>query len=137
MAISPERICRAIDWLAAINGVSFDIKSLAEDVACLARTFPENDDFEAAVVSTVRALDLIVSGRVDTSKLSDDYERWECCHYQRRVMQGERATMRIMFAREDGHVRVRGFGDRNQPDDFYRRMANVERTKANEQTETP
>ncbi len=72
-------------------------------------------------------LGLIVGGRVDVSNLAYDYEGWECCRYQPRAARGARATMRFMFSRSADGVRVRGFGKRRRPDDFYRRMAEVER----------
>jgi len=124
---SAEQILAAIDALAAIEGVQFDPVSLAEDVVGVAAVFPESGDFEAAIAATARTLGLIVEGRVDVSSLVDDYAGWECCHYQPRAARGVRATMRIMFVREEGSVRVRGFGERRRPEDFYRRMAEVER----------
>ena len=124
---SAEQITRAISALASVEGVEFDAKSLVQDVVGVSAAFPEPGDFEAAIAATIRMLKLIVGGKVDVSRLSDDYEGWECCHYQHRALQGSRATMRIMFARVEGVVRVRGFGDRRQPEDFYRRMAAVER----------
>ncbi len=124
---STQQILAAIDVLASIEGILFDPKSLAEDVVGVAAAFPDKDDFEAAISATARTLGLIVEGRVDVSILSDDYEGWECCHYQARAMRGMKATMRIMFTRADDGVRVRGFGERRRPEDFYRRMAKVER----------
>ena len=124
---SRETILRAIEELASVEGVLFDPASLAEDVVGVAAAFPEPGDFEAAIAATVRMLGLISSGRVDVSSLSDDYEGWECCHYQHRASQGVKATMRIMFSRADDGVRVRGFGERRRPADFYHRMAEIGR----------
>jgi len=130
--INAEQILAAIDALAGTEGVLFDPRSLAEDVVGVAAAFPESDDFEAAIAATVRMLGLIVRDKVDVSSLSDDYEGWECCHYQPRAARGARATMRIMFVRAQDGVRVRGFGERRRPEDFYRRMANVERMSMEE-----
>lgn len=124
---SRETILRAIEELASVEGVFFDPASLAEDVVGVAAAFPEPGDFEAAIAATVRMLDLISLGRVDVSTPSDDYEGWQCCHYQHRASQGVKATMRIMFSRSDDGVRVRGFGERRRPEDFYRRMAEIGR----------
>lgn len=124
---SRDMIIQAIEELAAVEGAFFDPRSLAEDVVGVAAAFPEPEEFEAAIAATARMVGLIVSGRVDVGSLSDDYEGWECCHYQHRASQGVRATMRIMFTRVEDGVRVRGFGDRRRPGDFYRRMADVER----------
>lgn len=124
---SRETILRAIEELASVEGVFFDPASLVEDVVGVAVAFPEPGDFEAAIAATARMLGLVSSGRVDVSSLSDDYEGWECCHYQHRVSQGVKATMHIMFSRADDGVRVRGFGERRRPEDFYRRMAEIGR----------
>ena len=124
---SVERILQAITSLSAVEGVEFDPKSLAEDVVGVAAALPEEGEFEAAIAATVRMLGLIVAERVDVSALSEDYEGWECCHFQPHTGCGEKATMRIMLTRTEGAVRVRGFGDRRLPDDFYRRMAAVGR----------
>lgn len=125
--ISTELIARAISELACIDGVEFDAKSLVQDVVGVAMAFPSPDDFEAAMAATHRMLKLVVDGSVNVSHLIDDYEGWECCHYQHRVLQGAKANMRIMFQRTSSMVRVRGFGNRRQPEDFYRRMAEIGR----------
>ena len=122
----------AIEALADVEGAYFDARSLAEDVVGIAAAFPEPGEFEAAIAATARMLGLIVSDRIDVSRLSDDYEGWERCHYQHHASQGTKATMRIMFTRAEGSVRVRGFGNRRCPEDFYRRMADVERLELGE-----
>lgn len=127
--ISAKRIERAISALAHVDGAQFDSHFLVQDVVGVAVAFPDFDDFEAAIASTVRALKLVLSGKAATSSLSDDYEGWECFHYQHRVSQGARATMRMMFKRTDGGIRVRGFGNRRIPEDFYRRMACIGRAE--------
>lgn len=134
---SAEQVLGAIDALASVEGVQFDPRSLVEDVVGVAAAFPEPGGFEAAIVATVRMLGLIVDGRVDVSSLADDYEGWECCHYQPRAACGAKAAMRIMFARVGGCVRVRGFGERRHPEDFYRRMAEVERLALEGQEPAP
>lgn len=134
--ISAESVEAAIASLAGVEGASFDAAFLVQDVLGMARAFPEEADFEAAIASTVRMLGQIVSGKVDASGLEDDYEGWESCHYQHRVAQGAKADMRIMFARDsDGTVRVRGFGQRWLPADFYRRMAELGRPELDAQPE--
>ena len=124
---SKGQILAAIDTLAGVEGVLFDARSLAEDVVGMAAAFPSPEDLDAAVAATARMLTLLVEGRVDASTLADDYEGWECCHYQYRVGQGVRATMRIMFSRAQDDIRVRGFGDRRLPAEFYFRMVKVGR----------
>ncbi|MBQ9004546.1 MAG: hypothetical protein IJ087_22130, partial [Eggerthellaceae bacterium] len=121
------QIEQAVGVLAGVEGVYFDERYLVQDVIGVAEVFPDVGDFEAAITATARMLRHIVEGKVDTSSLGDDYEGWECCHYQPVVAQGGKATMRIMFARDGQVVRVRGFGDRRLPEDFYRRMAEIGR----------
>lgn len=125
--ISTRQLELAVSELSEVGGVYFDPAFLVEDVAGVARSFPEPGDFEAAIASTVRMLGLIVEGKVDVSRLEDDYQGWSCCHYQHRIAQGTRATMRLMFTRDGENVRVRGFGDRKMPADFYHRMAEIGR----------
>lgn len=126
--ISAESVEAAIASIAGVEGVSFDAVFLVQDVLGVARAFPDEDDFEAAIASTARMLGQIGAGKVGVSGLEDDYEGWKNCHYQHRVAQGAKADMRIMFARDpDGAVRVRGFGQCWLPADFYRRMAELGR----------
>lgn len=125
--ISDRQIEAAIVNLANVEGVSFDPRFLVEDVCGVATAFPESEDFESAIAATARMLGLIVNDKVDVGQLRDDYAGWSCCHYQPRATRGARATMRIMFSRVDGTVRVRGFGDRRLPADFYHRMAELGR----------
>lgn len=125
--VSVPQIEQAVASIAGVEGVHFDGHFLVHDVLGIAEVFPEPNEFEAAIAATVRMLGQIVAGKVDTSSLGADYEGWECCHYQPVVAQGSKATMRIMFARNEEGIRVRGFGDRRLPDDFYRRMAEIGR----------
>lgn len=120
--ISNHQIEGAVKQLSSAENVYFDARFLVEDVIATAQAFPEEEEFLSAIASTVRMLKLIAQGRVDVGHLSEDYEGWSCCHYQHRITQGTRATMRIMFARVDGAIRVCGFGNRRMPADFYRRM---------------
>lgn len=127
MPVSESDILWAIDALFAVDGIAMDPVKAVVDVMGLAAAYPDGDDFAWAVSSTVRMLGRIVAGKVDTSSLTDDYEGWRSCHYQHRPGQGVKARLRIMFAEADDIIRVRGFGERGMPADFYRRMAEVDR----------
>lgn len=132
---SNEPLEQAIEQLSSLDYVWFNTRFLVEDVACVYAAFPEKLEFEAAIVSTMRVLKLIAAGRVDASVLKDDYEGWKSCHYQHRVGQGIKADMRIMYQLIDGVVRVRGFGERRAPADFYWRMAGASRAALLDATE--
>ena len=125
--VSALDIRRSYQRLAGIAGASFRPSSLVADVAALARAYPDVDDFSQATEATARAISLALTGRVSPTALRDDYDGWLCLHYQPRVGQGVRATMRLMYRFEDQTLLVRGFGDRRIPLDFYRRMAAVDR----------
>lgn len=127
--IGIERIKWAIECIAAVDGVEFDSNMLADDAFVLAYAFSQDDEYDAAVRATVRALTLIVEGRVAASQLDGDYDGWTSLHYQHRIAQGAKADMRIMFRRAGEAVQVRGFGHRRLPADFYHRMSEVWRTR--------
>ena len=69
-----EQVAREISELARVEGVYFDGRSLAQDVVGVPRTFPEPGEFEVAITATKRMLGLIVDGKVDMSRIADDYE---------------------------------------------------------------
>jgi len=125
--VSEGRIEQAITLIASIEHVYLDPVCLVEDVIGLAKAFPQDADFESAVFQTARAMQLLVDRKVSSSALENDFEGWDCHHYQMRVVQGERARLRIMYEFTQDGVRVRGFGDRRMPADFYRRMAGERR----------
>lgn len=123
MSISTERMLKAIDALAAVKGTCMDPRSLAEDVVLLAKSWSDEVDFDFAVASTVAALKLVVEGTVTPSTLHYNLDGWCSYHYQHHIGQGNKANMRIVFKREDGNVKVLGFGHRSIPSDIYERMA--------------
>lgn len=125
--ISSSHIEQALAAITRVDGIYFDERFLVQDIVGLAEVFTNPHEFDSAIAATVRILELVVAGKVDTNSLGADFEGWERCHYQPIVAQGGRATMRIMFVREGQVVRVRDFGDRRLPDDFYRRMAEIGR----------
>lgn len=128
MAISEELIRQAVESLSEVEGVLMDAGSLVEDVFLLARAFPLEGDFMAACVSTARALNHLVEGRVTSGSLKYGFEGWKSYHYQHRVGQGIKATCRVVYRQVDGGVEVKGFGHRHIPADFYERMSKVRGT---------
>lgn len=65
---------------------------------------PEDDDFEAAVANTCRALTALIAERVSASMLKYEFDTWSSYHYQPRVAQGARATCRIIFRGTEGSI---------------------------------
>lgn len=118
-----EMINNAIDLLAEIDGLFMDPVSLAEDVLLLAASFPDEDEYAAAVLSTKRALQQIVAEEVTTAQLERNFSGWESYHYQHKRAQGAAADMRLVFRRGREGVQVQGFGHRNIPVDIYRRLS--------------
>lgn len=123
MAISKRLIRQAIESLSEIDGVLMDPANLVEDAFLLAFAFPHDNDYLAACASTRRALKRLAAREVDASSLKYEFEGWESYHYQHRVGQGVKATCRIMYRRTPSGIKVKGFGHRRVPADFYERMA--------------
>ena len=69
-------------------------------------------------------MEKVVAGRVVSSApLVGDHLGWSSYHYQHRVAQGQRADMRLEWMAVDKGIRVRAFGHRFIPEDFYRRVS--------------
>lgn len=127
MAISDETYREAIGRLSVIESVAFDPASLAEDIFLLGIAYSEEETFAMVVASTIRALRQIVSGRVTVSMLKYEFEGLSSYHFQAARAQGSPADMRIVFRREEGCVRVVGFGNRRIPSDIYQRLSSARR----------
>ena len=125
MAVDVALIRQAIVRLAHVPGIEMDPRALAEDAFLLAESFSDEREYLAAVLATERALRLDASGRATSSGLERDHAGWMSYHYQHAVARGVRADMRLEWRAGDGCVRVRGFGHRWRPSDFYRRMTAV------------
>lgn len=123
MAVSEDVLRGAVKAVSRVEGLSMDADHLVEDVFLLAFAFPDEDDFQAAVASTVRALRLVIEGSVSSSSLERRLGEWRSFHYQHRVAQGAKADCRIMFKEIEGGIEVKGFGHRRIPKDFYRRIS--------------
>ena len=123
MGVSVEQIREAVETLSSVEGVFMPASSLAEDAFLLSIAFPDEDDYLAACASTIRALERLVKDSVSTSELKYDLEGWHSFHYQHRVGQGMRATMRIVYRKTGFGIEVLGFGHREVPLDVYRRLS--------------
>ena len=118
---------QSIRILASVPGVFMDPDALVEDVLLLGHVFSEKEDFQQAVYNTQQALVKLVSGTVTSSPLRGAHADWNSYHYQHTVRQGQQADMRIEWQPCEGGIRVRGFGHRWVPQDFYRRMSALRR----------
>lgn len=122
-AVSDATIVGAAHAVANVNGVQADARALLEDSYLLAMAFSDEQEYLSAMANTVRALGQVVAGTVSSSQLKYDHRGWLSYHYQHKVGQGARADMRIVFRREGAGIRLRAFGHRNLPKDFYERIA--------------
>ncbi|WP_205520032.1 hypothetical protein [Virgibacillus doumboii] len=75
-----------------------------------------------AMENVVKSLNLLVTDQVDGSQLVSNYTGWDSYHFQSKRVQGQRADLRIVFQRNSGLIRVRGFGNRWVPVDIYQRL---------------
>lgn len=123
MTVSSQTAFRAIDLLAAVEGVEMDSRALADDVLLLAVSFPDEDNFKCAVASTCKELRHIAAHKTTDAPLKYSYEGWLSHHYQHRRAQGQNANMRIVYTWRRNVVRVRGFGHRHLPFDIYDRLS--------------
>lgn len=122
MAISSDLLRAAIIQIAAIPHIRMSPEALVEDVTLLAKVWPEENDFAAAVASCCRALEQIANGKITPSPLSDELDGWLSYHFQLYRVQGEKAILRVVFRKKEEFVEVKGFGHRLKPADIYHRM---------------
>jgi hypothetical protein len=113
-------IAKWIDLVAAVQFIEMDPDALVDDVLLMSMVF--GDDFEMAMAAVVNALTFIVQGRVSPSHLVHNLRNWTSFHFQSQRALGNPADLRIVYQSRDTSVRVRGFGHRHLPDDFYRRL---------------
>ena len=122
MPVDQALVIAAANAVAAIDGIEADPRTVVEDAFLLSMAFTDADEYLAAVANTVRALEQLISKTVSPAKLKHNHKEWLSYHYQHRVAQGERADLRIVFRYADDKVRLRAFGHRNLPMDFYERI---------------
>lgn len=123
MAISDALVIDAARAVARVEHVEADARAILEDAYLLSMAFTEEAEYLNAVANTVRALGQLVGGTVSSSLLKYGHRGWLSYHYQHKVEQGARADMRVVFRREGANIRLRAFGHRNLPKDFYERIA--------------
>ena len=123
MAVSRALIREAVSRLSAVPGIMMPQANLNEDVMLLARAYPHEDDFEAAIEATEWALRQAVAVRLTPSALRDDLAGWCSYHYQLRRQQGTDADLRLVYQPTERGIRVKGFGHRYWPASLYHRVA--------------
>lgn len=125
MPVSEGALRNAIVAIAEVKNVLTDPRALAEDALALSYALPDEREYRAAIANTCRALEQLADGKVQSSSLKYVHEGWLSYHYQHTVAQRACADMRIMYRLEGKKLKVRGFGHRDIPEDFYVRMAEV------------
>jgi hypothetical protein len=125
MRISDEEIINAAHAIAGVDKIEADARAVLEDAYLLSMAFTDRDEYLNAVANTVRALRQLSQGVVSSSQLKCDHADWLSYHYQHKIEQGRRADLRIVFRREGGRIRLRAFGHRNLPKDFYERISQL------------
>lgn len=122
MPVSDSAIDVAIDLIAGVPGLEMDADDLADDVVLMSLVWPDEVEFLLAVSATERAMRQLCAGTVSAAPLKHDLAGWLSYHYQHARVQGARADMRIAFKPVEDGIRVRAFGHRDTPTDFYRRI---------------
>ena len=123
MPVSDNAIDAAIDLIAGVPGLEMDADDLADDVVLMSLSWPDEAEFLKAAAATERAMRQLCAGTVTAAPLKHDLAGWFSYHYQHARAQGGRADMRIAFRPVKDGIRVRAFGHRDMPTDFYRRIA--------------
>lgn len=122
MAVSSDLIRAAIVQVANVEGISMSHEALVEDVVLLAKVWPDEQDFAAAIASSIRALAQVAAGKVTPNPLKDDLAGWQSHRYQLRRAQGEPAVLRVVFRRAEDQVEIKGFGHRFKPASIYHHL---------------
>lgn len=122
MPISKTQLHQALDAIAGIKGLYMDPDYLVEDIVLLSVSFPNEDEFKAAVVNTVNAIQLVRDRSVTPSLLENHLGGWRSYHFQHRVAQRAKADCRLIFRPIENGIEVKGFGHRYIPQDVYRRL---------------
>ena len=122
MQVTKEHADECAQRIAGVRGMHMDARAVVEDTYLLAVAYPEVEDFDLAVASTLRILGLLANGRLDAPSLRDDLEGWRSYHYQHRSEPGKAADCRIVYRRVDEGIIVMGFGNRHIPEHFYDRI---------------
>ena len=123
MTISDELVIHAAHAIADIDGNEADAGAMLKDAYLLSLAFAREEDFLNAVANTQRALGQLARNAVSPARLKYEHQGWLSYHYQHKVAQGQRADMRIVLCRTDAGIRLRAFGHRSLPKDFYERLA--------------
>ena len=122
MAVSSDLLRSAIVQISSIPSSRMAPEALVEDVTLLAKVWPDESDFAAAVASCCRALEQVSAGKVTPDALEDDLDGWWSYHFQLHRAQGEKAVLRVVFRPQADFVEVKGFGHRFKPSDIYHRL---------------
>jgi len=125
MAVSDSLIDKWIDTISLIPKLEMDPNALGDDVIITAEVCDDDQKFTTAMHAVYRALNQLIKQQVSTSDLERNLADWKSFHFQSERTQGHPADMRICFKHKDAStIRVRGFGFRHLPSDFYRRIYN-------------
>lgn len=131
MTVSDSQIDEWIEIIASIGGMEMDPNDLAEDTIIVAEVCDDDNQFKTAMGAVYRALNQLVKHQVSASHLERNLATWKSYHFQSERTQGHPADMRICFMEvESGPeskastIRVRAFGFRHIPADFYKRIYN-------------
>ena len=125
MGLDAAVITNAALSIAEVEGVEADPKAVLEDAFLLAMAFTDEAAYASAIANTRRALQRLVAKSVTPAQLKNNHSGWHSFHYQHKVAQGARADMRIIFKPTGDGIRLRAFGHRNMPKDFYERIAST------------
>lgn len=112
----------AIVMIAHVEGLFMDPDDLVDDVVLMAQAWPDEEEFMSATLAVCTAMQDLVAGKVEGTRLKYDMSAWSSFHFRHRRARGTKADTRIIYRRMERGIIVKGFGNRHKPQDIYRRL---------------
>lgn len=122
--VNNNDIAEAIQKIGSIENIMMDVDSLVDDVFFLSLAYTDAIHFHLAVNQICDSLQQICKNKMLGQPLVSNLSDWRSYHFQSRRVKKQKADLRIVFKDEGTFVRVRAFGNRHTPTDFYKRIYN-------------
>ena len=111
-----------IDIISEMRGIEMNVDELIDDVFILTIAYPDPLVFQKCTIQIIHSIEMIVAGRIKGTPLSGNLSGWRSYHFQSERTNGHRADLRLVYQEVGELIRIRGFGNRDLPSDFYQRI---------------
>lgn len=125
MAITDQDLEQAIELIATIKDIDFNIPELVEDIVLLAEEYPTKPEFKLAVREIKRSIENIKKNPKIGHELERNYSDWWSHVYKPQSKNGFEPELRTVYQDRkeiNGTIRIRGFGHRWNPESIYKRL---------------